>query len=480
MVFNLQNIADSVVRGVVLTEVVSINVWVLGARVVMLAVVVDFKVVCVGSVVFIMVLVKLNGVSVVMVAALCKSVEHISNMFGLEVFSCMMLGGKVLVLFLNACFFLLVLGFELMWSQAILSLSMLKSVMSVLNAINSSFTVSFIRNSAVTVSENIGWMNLVVLVVLLIPSFMWVGNNMVRLMLSMVMDIVMFTGMLEAISVSIMEGRLMVGLSKSMDGAVSLMCIWVDKLEVFVWLISLLAVVLPDEVFFTVFVPDSCHVLVNSIENLSNSLLEACRWALLVHFFMHGGSRVGCAVVNGIVAMHKVVSILVINWGDVSMRSWVELVVIIMVRVFVVDMGVPVKLRLSMVMGVRMIIMLIDCMPLIVGVEVRLSVHGCDWMEMDRCLVVVVIGVDRMVAVVDLMLEWGIKVVLISVMFFKHRWVGRGSWVPIVELGVVVGMLLVIIISLGVVSAPLAVWDVVAHMSLMVSVDSAALIVRLV
>jgi hypothetical protein len=480
VVFNLLNIADSVVRGVVLAEVVSINVWVLGARVVMLTVVMDFKVVCVGSVVFIMVLIELDSVRVVMVAALSKSVQHISNMFRLEVFSSMMLGGKVLALFINACFFLLVLGFKLMWGQAILSLSMLKSVMSVLNAINSSFTVSFICNSAVTVSENIGWMNLMVLVVLLVPSFMWVCNNMVRLMIRMAMGIVMLTGMLDAISMSIMEGGLTVDLSKMGDGTVSLVCIWVNKLEVLMWLVGLLAVVLSDEVLFAVFVPNSCHVLVDSIENLSNSLLEAFRWAHLVHFFMHGSSRVSCAVVNGVVAMHKVVSVLVINWSDVSMRRWVELVVIIMVRVFVVDMGVPVKLRLSAVMGVRMIIMLIDCMPLIVCVEVRLSVHGCDWMEMDRSLVVIVIGVDWVVAVVDLMLEWGIKVVLISVMFFKHRWVGRGSWVPIVELGVVVSMLLVIIVSLGVVSAPLAVWDVVAHMSLMVSVDSAALIVRLV
>jgi len=427
-----------------------------------------------------MVLVKLNSVCVVMVAALCKSVEHISNMFGLEVFSSMMLGGKVLVLFIYACFFLLVLGFELMWGQAILSLSMLKSVMSVLNAINSSFTVSFICNSAVTVSENIGWMNLVVLVVLLVPSFMWVGNNMMRLMIRVAMGIVMLTGMLEAISVSIMEGRLTVGLSKMGDGTVSLMCIWVNKLEVFMWLVGLLAVVLSDEVLFAVFVPNSCQVLVDSIENLSNSLFEAFRWAHLVHFFMHGSSRVSCAMVNSVVAMHKVVSVLVIHWSNVSMRSWVELVVIIMVRVFVVDMGVPVKLRLSVVMGLRMIIMLIDCMPLIVGVEVRLSVHGCDWMEMDRSFAVIVIGVDWVVAVVDLMLEWGIKVVLISMMVFKHRWVGWGSWVPIVELGVVVGMLLVIIISLRMVSAPLVVWDVVAHMLLMVGIDSATLIVRLV
>jgi hypothetical protein len=480
VVFNLLNIADSVVRGVVLAEVVSINVWVLGARVVMLTVVMDFKVVCVGSVVFIMVLIELDSVRVVMVAALSKSVQHISNMFRLEVFSSMMLGGKVLALFINACFFLLVLGFKLMWGQAILSLSMLKSVMSVLNAINSSFTVSFICNSAVTVSENIGWMNLMVLVVLLVPSFMWVGNNMVRLMIRMAMGIVMLTGMLDAISMSIMEGGLTVDLSKMGDGTVSLVCIWVNKLEVFMWLVGLLAVVLSDEVLFAVFVPNSCHVLVDSIENLSNSLLEAFRWTHLVHFFMHGSSRVSCAVVNGVVTMHKVVSVLVINWSDVSMRRWVELVVIIMVRVFVVDMGVPVKLRLSAVMGVRMIIMLIDCMPLIVCVEVRLSVHGCDWMEMDRSLVVIVIGVDWVVAVVDLMLEWGIKVILISVMVFKHRWVGRGSWVPVVELGVVVGMLLVIIVSLGMVSAPLVVWDVVTHMSLMVSVDSATLIVRLV
>lgn len=131
-------------------------------------------------------------------------------------------------------------------------------------------------------------------------------------------------------------------------------------------------------------------------------------------------------------------------------------------------------------MGVRMIIMLIDCMPLVVCVEMRLSVHGCDWVEMDRSLVVVVIGVDWVVPVVDLMLEWGFKA-LISVMVFEHRWMSWGSWMPVVELGVVVCMLLVIIVSLRVVSTPLMVeWDVVAHVSFMVGVDPAALIVRLV
>jgi len=42
VVFNLLNITDSVMRCVMLAEVVSINVWVLGSRVVMLAVVMDF------------------------------------------------------------------------------------------------------------------------------------------------------------------------------------------------------------------------------------------------------------------------------------------------------------------------------------------------------------------------------------------------------------------------------------------------------
>ena len=350
VVFNLLDIAERMVRGVVLAKVVSVDVWVLSARVVMLTVVVDFKVVCVGAVVFIVVLVEFSGVCVVVVAALCKSVEHISDMFWLEVLSCVMLGGKVLVLFLHARFFLLALGFELMRGQAILMLSMFKFIMSVLNAINVGFTVSFICDSTVTIRENVGWMNLVVLVVLLVPSFMWVCNHVVRLVISMAMEIVVLASVVGAVSVSVMEGTLMVGLSKMVDGAVSLVCIWVDKFKVFMRLIDhLWAVVLADEVFFTVFVPDSCHILVDSIENLSNGLLEAFRWAFFVHFFMHSSScRVSCAVVYSVVAVHKVISVLVIHWSDVSMRSWVELVVfIIMVRVFIVDVGVPVKLRLS-------------------------------------------------------------------------------------------------------------------------------------
>jgi len=127
-----------------------------------------------------------------------------------------------------------------------------------------------------------------------------------------------------------------------------------------------------------------------------------------------------------------------------------------------------------------MIFVFIDCMPLVVCVKVRLSVHGCDWVEVDRSLVAVVFRVNWMVAVVDLMLEWGFKVILISMVVFKHCGMGRSSWMPVVKLRVVVGMLSVIIVSLGMVSAPLVVWDVVAHMLLMVSIDPAALVVRLV
>ena len=87
---------------------------------------------------------------------------------------------------------------------------------------------------------------------------------------------------------------------------------------------------------------------------------------------------------------------------------------------------------------------------------------------------VVVIGVDWVVAMVDLMLVWGIKVILISMVVLEHCRVSWSSWMPVVELRVVVGMLLVIIIGLRVVA-----WSV-AHMSLVVSVDSAALVVGLV
>jgi len=116
VVFNLLHIADSVVRDIVVTEVVSLYVWVLGSRVVMIAVVMDLEVIAIGAVVVIMVLIEVSTVRVVMMATFCKSVENISDMRFLEVLSSMMLSGKVLMLFIHTCFFLLVFAFKLMRS----------------------------------------------------------------------------------------------------------------------------------------------------------------------------------------------------------------------------------------------------------------------------------------------------------------------------------------------------------------------------
>jgi len=227
---------------------------------------------------------------------------------------------------------------------------MLESVMSVIDTVDSSFTMSLVRNSVVTVGEDVSWMNLMVLVVLLVPSFMWVSDDVTRLMISVGMDFMVLTGMLEAIIMRLMVGRLMMTWSKTGHFSVSLMGIWVDKVKVFMWLISLLAMMLTDEVLFTVLVPHSCHVFVNTIENLSNSLFESFRWALLVHFVVHRcRGRMGCTVVNSVVAVHKVVSVLVVNWSGVSVWSWLELVMII--KVFIIDVSVPVKLGLSVIMG---------------------------------------------------------------------------------------------------------------------------------
>ena len=82
---------------------------------------------------------------------------------------------------------------------------------------------------------------------------------------------------------------------------------------------------------------------------------------------------------------------------------------------------------------------------------------------MDLSLVMVVLGVNWVVALIDLVLEWRIEVILVCVVLVKHDWMGWLSRMSVLELGVVMSLLWVL---------------VMARCALVVCEDSAAFVVR--
>ena len=98
---------------------------------------------------------------------------------------------------------------------------------------------------------------------------------------------------------------------------------------------------------------------------------------------------------------------------------------------------------------------------------------------MDHGLVMIVFRVMWVVAMVDLMLNWSLKVVHISMMFILQSWMGRSSWVSVVELGVMEPILILLVVCLRMMGAPLVVWFIVAHVAFMISVNCAVSVMRL-